>query len=485
MISVDTAQLTKIEELATLGFPAYPAGDNDVLDLADILPSVRELTIEELDVCPSVRVAGRLRFKNEMGNLGFARLESQGEILQISVQKSCLSANEFLLWKKLDLGDWVIGDGRFMRTRAGELTLNLESLRLYSKCLNSMPDKVNGITDSETRQRMRYLDLMVNRDSRQRFQTRSKLISSVRHFFEELAFMEVETPMLQSIPGGASAKPFVTYHNTLDQHLYLRVAPELYLKRLLVGGFEKIFEIGKNFRNEGISTRHNPEFTVIEFYQAHATYQDLIVLVRNLICSLVDQVSSNSMVKYQETFLDFGKWRTVTFEQTFQELGIKDIWSVEELIQFARTHAGASEDLTLTELQELIFDTCVVPGLINPTFVTNYPVSFNPLARANDEHPEFTDNFELYINGWEIAPGFSELNDPIEQAERFQAQLVERGIQDSETMHFDADFIQALSYGMPPAAGCGIGLDRLIVLLTDSPSIRDVILFPTKRTKEV
>jgi lysyl-tRNA synthetase class 2 len=350
-----------------------------------------------------------------------------------------------------------------------------------------MPDKAAGVTDQEVRQRQRYLDLIVNEESRRTFRTRFEIVKYIRRFLEDEGFVEVETPTLQSIPGGASAKPFTTHHNALDTDLYMRVAPELYLKRLIVGGFERVFEIGKNFRNEGVSTKHNPEFTMVEFYQAHATYLDLMKLTQNLITDLAFQISGDygyGKLPYGDLTIDFAKWERISYGDALMKVGVEDPWSIESLRQFiVRFDSDFNLSLGVGDLQQLIFDRWIEPQLINPTFITHYPTSFSPLARRNDDDPRVTDRFELFIAGSEIANGFSELNDPVDQAERFAIQAQMKADGDDEAMFFDEDYIRALSYGMPPTAGEGIGIDRLVMLLTNSQSIRDVILFPTMKSR--
>jgi lysyl-tRNA synthetase class 2 len=422
-----------------------------------------------------------------MGKLGFGRIESEGHKIQFCVRRNILGDDQFKIWKKLDLGDWVWLKAGLMRTRTGELTLDVKEIRLYAKCIEGMPDKAAGVTDQEVRQRQRYLDLIVNEESRRTFRTRFEIVKYIRRFLEDEGFVEVETPTLQSIPGGASAKPFTTHHNALDTDLYMRVAPELYLKRLIVGGFERVFEIGKNFRNEGVSTKHNPEFTMVEFYQAHATYLDLMKLTQNLITDLAFQISGDygyGKLPYGDLTIDFAKWERISYGDALMKVGVEDPWSIESLRQFiVRFDSDFNLSLGVGDLQQLIFDRWIEPQLINPTFITHYPTSFSPLARRNDDDPRVTDRFELFIAGSEIANGFSELNDPVDQAERFAIQAQMKADGDDEAMFFDEDYIRALSYGMPPTAGEGIGIDRLVMLLTNSQSIRDVILFPTMKSR--
>lgn len=497
MFDFDKKQMDKVSTLRSNGVEPYPAGESLIpVSLSCFVEKYSEMDSIWLDEnAPAITIPARLRFKNEMGNIGFGRVEYQGTFLQFSIQKNLVSPENFQAWKKLDLGDWVKISGTWTRTRAGELTLSLTSISLYSKCMESMPDKQTGIVDSDTRQRMRYLDLIVNQDSRQRFQTRSKIVSQIRHYLESENFMEVETPILQTIPGGANARPFITHHNTLDTELFLRIAPELYLKRLLVGGFERVFEIGKNFRNEGMSVRHNPEFTMVEFYQAHANYQDGMSLTQSIILSIVQKVIGTQQIPCGDHVLDFSDWQVMSFMESLQNLGIEDPWNIDDLNNYLiKDNPLSSEEErilsesglekpknSVSELQQMIFEAFVEPTLMNPTFITHYPTEISPLARQHDLDPRLTDRFELFINGFEIANGFSELNDPVEQAKRFAAQAEKKDVGDDEAMYFDEDYIKALSFGMPPACGVGIGIDRLCLLLTNTNNIREIILFPTKK----
>ena len=485
MFEFDEVQLSKLAELKESGVNPYPSGEGLNSKLSQNLKYYRELSIQTLEEEREQTIAARLRFKNEMGSMGFGRVDFQGETLQISVKKNEVSKESYSAWKKLDIGDWILISGNLTRTRTGEITLNARSLSLYSKCIQGMPDKVAGLTDIETRHRMRYLDLIVNPDSRKTFQKRFEIIKFIRHYLENHDFLEVETPILQSIPGGASARPFQTHHNALDISLYMRIAPELYLKRLIVGGFEKVFEIGKNFRNEGISQKHNPEFTMVEFYQAHANYKNLISFIRDLIVELVFSMQGTLDVKYEDRVIDFSAWNEVSFENSLRSAGIEDPWSAESIRNFITSKGFYLEsNLGLSDLQQKAFDLFVEPNLINPTFITLYPAEVSPLARKNDIDPRVTDRFELFINGFELANGFSELNDPVDQAERFNQQAARKADGDDEAMYFDQDYIRALSYGMPPTAGAGIGIDRLVMILTDKTSIRDIILFPTRKVKD-
>ncbi len=490
MFEFDPSRVEKIAALREAGIAPYPNGFPVENVLSEVLEAAGDRDNEALEADESrFVVAGRLRFKNEMGKAGFARIQDRSGRLQIYVKKNIIGEEAFLTWKKLDLGDWVWVRGSLMRTRTGEVTLKAEEIRLYAKCMQSLPDKHKGFTDPESRQRMRYLDLVMNDASRATFLMRSQVVREIRAFFDNRGFVEVETPMMQSLPGGATARPFVTHHNALDIDLYLRVAPELYLKRLVVGGLERVYEINRNFRNEGISTQHNPEFTMIEWYQAHATYQDLMDLTEELIEGLAEEIAGSKTVPYGELELDFRRpWRRARMDELVAEaLDIEDAFDLDALRSaWLARNPEASGDLpdTLGPLFALVFDALVEPGLVNPTFVTHFPTEISPLSRKNDEDPRLTDRFELFVAGREIANGFSELNDPMDQAERFAAQASLKAAGDDEAMFFDADYIRALTYGMPPTAGEGIGIDRLVMLLTNQQSIRDVILFPTLRPEQ-
>lgn len=389
--------------------------------------------------------------------------------------------------KSLDLGDIIGVTGEVFKTQKGELSIRVAEFSLLTKSLRPLPDKHKGLTDTEIRYRQRYVDLIVNEDSQRVFRQRSQIVRSIRDYFDDHGFMEVETPMMQVIPGGATARPFVTHHNALDQDMYLRIAPELYLKRLVVGGFEKVYELNRNFRNEGLSTRHNPEFTMLEFYQAYARYQDLMDLTEDLFRTVAERVLGSAVFSYQGVELDFSKpFARKTVVETIIENCPSA--SAERLADKASAAALADElDVEFDPAWPLgkivmeIFDQRVEAALQQPTFVTQYPIEVSPLARRSEDNPEVTDRFELIIGGRELANGFSELNDPEDQAERFKAQVEQKDAGDKEAMHYDDDYIAALEYGMPPTAGEGIGIDRLVMLLTDSASIKDVLLFPHLR----
>ncbi|MGK0270272.1 MAG: lysyl-tRNA synthetase class 2 [Cocleimonas sp.] len=434
-----------------------------------------------------VSVAGRIMLKRVMGKASFITISDTSGRIQVYAQIKLLGDDLYESFKTWDSGDIVGVEGLLFKTQKGELTVKADSLQLLTKSLRPLPEKFHGLSDQEQRYRQRYLDLIMSEETRDTFKMRSKIVSYIRRFFEERDFMEVETPMLQVIPGGASARPFETHHNALDIDMYLRIAPELYLKRLVVGGFDRVFEINRNFRNEGLSTRHNPEFTMIEFYQAYATFHDLMDITEELFRGLAIDILGSTEVPYQGEVFDFAN----TFERISvtdsilkhnSDISADDISSLETATALAEKLGIHVEGYWgLGKVQMEVFDETVEKKLLNPTFITEYPAEVSPLARRNDDNDFITDRFELFIGGREIGNGFSELNDAEDQAERFKKQVAEKDAGDAEAMHYDADYIRALEYGMPPTAGEGIGIDRLVMLLTDSPSIRDVILFPHMR----
>ncbi|MFA5531178.1 MAG: lysine--tRNA ligase [Thiohalomonadaceae bacterium] len=433
-----------------------------------------------------VSVAGRMMSRRLMGKAAFAHIKDMSGRIQLFVQRDMLGEvyEEFKRW---DIGDILGAEGDLFRTKTGELSIKVDSLRLLTKSLRPLPEKWHGLSDQETRYRQRYLDLIINDVTRETFRVRSSVIHHIRDFMVARGFLEVETPMMQAIPGGATAKPFVTFHNALDMELYLRIAPELYLKRLVVGGFEKVFEINRNFRNEGLSTRHNPEFTMMEFYQAYADYRDLMDLTEELLREVAANVLGTTTVKYQGEEYHFGApFRRMTVKESIlhfnPQLRPEQLDSLEEARKVAESLGiPLKPTYGLGKVQIEIFEKTVEHRLREPTFITEYPTEVSPLARRNDQNPFVTDRFEFFVGGREIANGFSELNDPEDQAERFRKQVEEKAAGDEEAMHFDADYIVALEHGLPPTAGEGIGIDRLVMLFTDSPSIRDVLLFPHMR----
>ncbi len=450
------------------------------------------MTAEALAAVTEVwAVAGRMMLRRIMGKASFVTLQDVGGRIQLYITRDAVGETVYQAFKHWDLGDIIAATGRIFRTQAGELSIKVESLRLLTKALRPLPDKFHGIADQELKYRQRYVDLMVNAETRKVFQIRSQVIAAIREFLLKRDYLEVETPMMHVIPGGAAARPFVTHHNALDMQLYLRIAPELYLKRLVVGGFERVFEINRNFRNEGLSTRHNPEFTMLEFYQAYADYRDLMELTEQLLEFLSLRILGSTQVPYAE--------ETYSFAAPFCRMSMHEAvllyhphWSMvqlrqrEVLVDRVR-HLGVEvqDSWGLGKLLTVIFEECVEQKLRQPTFITGYPAEVSPLARRSDADPQLTDRFEFFIGGREIANGFSELNDPEDQAERFKEQVREKEAGDVEAMHYDADFIRALEYGLPPTAGEGIGIDRLVMLLTNVPSIRDVILFPHLRAESL
>lgn len=435
----------------------------------------------------TVSVAGRLLAKRVMGKASFAKLQDMSGRIQLFVQRDALAQGVYNDFKTFDVGDICGASGVLFKTRTGELSVRVSELRLLTKSLRPLPEKFHGLTDQQARYRQRHLDLIMNPESRARFAARAKIVAHIRHFLDERRFAEVETPMMQAIPGGANARPFITHHNALDMQLYMRIAPELYLKRLVVGGFERVYEINRNFRNEGMSTRHNPEFTMLELYQAYAQGHDLMDMTEELFRSLAEALNGHAVVNYGTEQYDFSQpFRRVTMAHAVAEYNpILDASKFNDS-DYMRTSAKAlglevENDVGAGKLLTEIFEETVEAKLVQPTFVTAYPTEVSPLARRNDNDPSVTDRFELFIGGREIANGFSELNDAEDQANRFREQALAKAGGDEEAMYYDADYIQTLEYGMPPTAGEGIGIDRLAMLFTDAPSIRDVILFPLMR----
>jgi len=469
---------------AGVAFPNDFKPTHHALDLQRKHGEQENEELEPLNV--SVAMAGRLMLKRVMGKASFGTLQDGSGRIQLFVTKDGVGEAVYEQFKHSDLGDILGATGTLFKTKTGELSVRVSALRLLTKSLRPLPDKFHGMTDQEQKYRQRYVDLITDEAARARFVARSKAVSSIRNFMVEHGFLEVETPMLHPIPGGANAKPFVTHHNALDQEMFLRIAPELYLKRLLVGGFERVFEINRNFRNEGISVRHNPEFTMMEFYAAYWTHRELMDFTEAVLRHAARAAAGTACLTYA------GK--PVDLDKPFARLSVRD--SLVAHAGLTEAEAGDAEVLRaklkalgeeapahwkLPELQFGLFEAAVEDKLWQPTFIIDYPVEVSPLARASDSNPAITERFELFITGREYANGFSELNDAEDQAARFQAQVANKDAGDEEAMYYDADFIRALEYGMPPAGGCGIGIDRLMMLLTDSPSIRDVILFPALR----
>lgn len=435
----------------------------------------------------SVKLAGRLMAKRLMGKASFAHLQDMSGRIQIFLQRDALPEGIYEAFKTWDIGDIVGVEGVVFKTKTGELSVKAFNIRLLTKSLRPLPEKFHGLTDQEMRYRLRYVDLIMNERSQQVFRLRSRIVNYIRQFLTERDFIEVETPMMQAIPGGARARPFVTHHNALDMNLYLRIAPELYLKRLVVGGFERVFEINRSFRNEGLSTKHNPEFTMLELYQAYADYRELMDLTEELMRRLAQDVVGSMEITYQGKTYDMAKpFKRMTLVESVlhfnPELTAEDLASRDAAVRVAEgLGILVSPGDGLGKLQTEIFEKTVEDRLDEPTFITQYPAEVSPLARRNDDNPFITDRFEFFVAGRELANGFSELNDPEDQAERFRKQAADKEAGDEEAMHYDADYVRALEYGLPPTAGEGIGIDRLVMFLTDSPSIRDVILFPHMR----
>jgi len=483
LIAERRAKLAKLRERGV----AFPNDFRRTALAAHLLTGYGEKAAEVLDAeAVQVSVAGRLRIKRVMGKASFAKLEDSTGQIQIFLQRETLgdSYDEFKTW---DVGDIVGAQGVLFKTKTGELSVRVLGLRLLTKSLRPLPDKWHGIADTEMRYRRRYVDLIMNEPTRQVFETRSRIIRYLRAFLDARGFLEVETPMLHPIPGGAAARPFKTHHNALDVDMYLRIAPELYLKRLTVGGFERVYEINRNFRNEGVSTKHNPEFTMLELYQAYADYQDLMVMIEELFQGVADAVVGNRKLVYQGAEYDLSTgFKRMTIEEIIlannPELDAKALRDVDYLRRACdRLKIPYKNADGAGKLQIEIFERTGEHTLLQPTFAYAYPAEVSPLSRRNDHDPFITDRWEFFIGGRELANGFSELNDAEDQAQRFKDQVARKDAGDEEAMYYDADYVRALEYGMPPTAGLGLGVDRMVMLFTDSPSIRDVLLFPHMR----
>ena len=480
-------RLEKLQQLQNKGVRPFGTSFPTTHTLETILETYSSLTKEELETTPiPCSVAGRITAMRRFGKAAFAGLQEEGHRLQVYLKKDVLGDEAYELCQTLDLGDWIGVEGRLFRTKTDELTVEVKTLTFLTKGLRPLPEKWHGLTDIEMRYRQRYVDLIANPTVHQVFRTRSHIVNTIRSFLTDRGFLEVETPMMHPIPGGATARPFVTHHNTLDVDLYLRVAPELYLKRLIVGGFRRVFEINRNFRNEGISTIHNPEFTMLEFYQAYADYHDLMDLTEQLFHQLSVEVCGNNTVDYQGQQINLAPpWARVSYLDSIVEIGKLDkavLSDQDEALKAANSlKVSMPPKSSHIDILVALFEEVVEPLLIQPTFITDFPIEISPLARKKESNPALTDRFELFIGGRELANGFSELNDPIDQRQRFEAQVALRDAGDEEAQFLDEDFVRALEYGMPPTAGEGIGIDRLVMLLTNQASIRDVILFPQLR----
>jgi len=482
-------RLKKAQKLEDEGVNLYPSGYHIDLTISDLSERYGHMDGETLEQeSQPYNVAGRIMSKRDFGKASFIHIKDRTGRIQAYVRKDKVGEDNFKVFKLMDIGDFIGLKGPLFRTRTDELTILAEDLELLSKSIRPLPEKWHGLTDVETRYRQRYVDLIVNDPVRDVFVMRSRIIQAVRRFLVKKDFLEVETPMMQPIPGGATARPFKTFHNALGMDLYLRVAPELYLKRLVVGGLERVFEINRNFRNEGISIKHNPEFTMLEFYMAYATYEDLMVITESLFNYVLKRILDTIVIEYQGETIDFTPpWTRISLLDSLKEIGGvgEDVMTDKE----AAAKFALECEIKLTEsdghgtILTKLFDQLVEPKLISPTFIVGYPTEVSPLSRRNDANPDFTDRFELFIGGREIANAFTELNDPVDQKQRFEAQVALREAGDEEALFMDKDYVRALEYGMPPTAGEGIGIDRVVMLLTDSPSIRDVILFPHMRAR--
>jgi lysyl-tRNA synthetase class 2 len=475
----------KVDTLWEAGINPYPNDFKPLHTSADVVAAYGDK--EQIDAsAETFVVAGRILARRSFGKAAFIQLQDRKGRVQLYVKKDEIGEEAFANFESFDIGDIVGAEGYPFRTKTGELSLHARTIRLLVKCLHPLPEKFHGLTDVETRYRQRYVDLIVNPEAREIFIKRSRIVNLIRAFMTNRDFLEVETPMMHQIPGGATARPFITHHNALDMELYLRVAPELYLKRLVVGGMERVFEINRNFRNEGISVRHNPEFTMMEFYQAYATYEDLMDFTEELFCHVAQEVLGTLDFTNQGLEISFQRpWKRLTVRDAVLEYGDVDAKQLDDrdmALAYARSIGlDLPADIGYGKLLMEIFEEVAEHKLIQPTFITAYPTEVSPLSRKNDHNPELVDRFELIIGGREIANAFSELNDPVDQKERFLVQVAEKDKGDEEAHYMDEDYVRALEYGMPPTAGEGIGIDRLVMLLTDSASIRDVILFPQLR----
>lgn len=479
----------KLDALRNFG-NAYPNDfrcNTSAAVLGQRFATAEQTELEKVDEVFSI--AGRMMAKRVMGKIAFVKLQDSSGDIQLMIQRDRLPEGVFQDFKHWDVGDIIAASGQIFRTQKGELSVKPDELRLLSKSLRPLPEKWHGLTDTESRYRQRYVDLVMNQESRDVFRRRSQIISFIRAFMEAPGreFLEVETPMMHPIPGGAAARPFKTHHNALDLDMYLRIAPELYLKRLVVGGLDRVYEVNRNFRNEGVSTRHNPEFTMLEFYWAYANFNDLMDLTENMLRELTLKICDDTKLTYQGHEIDFGAaFERLSVEEAVRRhdkaLAESDLWDESVLRQACKDRdIHADPSWGAGKLLMELFEAVAEPELQDPVFITSYPTEVSPLSRRNDENPMITDRFELFIAGREIANGFSELNDPEDQAQRFRDQVKNKDAGDLEAMHYDADYIRALEYGMPPTAGEGVGIDRLVMIFTDSPSIRDVLLFPYMR----
>lgn len=482
---MDQHRLEKCNKLREMGLNPYVNSHIISSPISDIL----ERFSKEDDVLPEneeFSAAGRILAKREFGKTAFLTIRDRSGIIQVYIKKALLSENDFEVYTLSEVGDFIGVQGTLFRTKTGELTIRAFQYRLLTKALRDLPEKFHGLKDVETRYRQRYLDLIVNNDVKDVFIKRSQIIKEIRDFFTNHGFIEVETPMMHSLVGGAAAKPFITHHNALDMSLYLRIAPELYLKRLVVGGIERVFELNRNFRNEGVDTKHNPEFTMIEWYMAYANYNILMDMIEELVTHLAKKINNSEKLEYGNLTIDLTRpWARLTMAQAIEKYG--NI-SQDEISTYEKAKQVA-QNLKITidaswgqgRLVSEIFEAVAEEKLINPTFIIDYPKEISPLSKSKEDNPELTDRFELFVAGMELSNGFNELNDPIDQKERFQKQVDSRNAGDEEACMMDEDYIRALEYGLPPTAGAGMGVDRLVMLLTNKQSIRDVLLFPYMR----
>ena len=479
----------KLLSLREEGFN-YPISIEIDTTIKNLFEAYGESSREEVsDANKTVKIAGRMMAKRIMGKSSFSKVVDSSGSIQLFLNSKNLDEKMYNNFKTYDVGDIIWVEGVLFRTKTDELTVNVEKIEVLSKSLRPLPEKYHGLTDTETRYRKRYLDLIMSDDSKAVFQKRSKIVTTIRAFLDQKEILEVETPMMHPIAGGAIAKPFITHHNTLDRDFFLRIAPELYLKRLVVGGLHRVYEINRSFRNEGISTKHNPEFTMLELYLAYASYEEIMTLVEDMIIDISIALNGSTTIQYQDREYDLsGPYKRMTLEESViqynPKMDPKKIRDRETLLNTCKELGiKTNDDVTTGKLLFEIFEKTVEDNLIEPTFITSYPRDVSPLSRANDNDPWLVDRFEFFIAGSELANGFQELNDPDDQSDRFKAQVKERNDGDDEAMVFDQDYIEALEYGMPPTSGLGVGIDRLVMLFTESPSIRDVLLFPHMRNK--
>jgi lysyl-tRNA synthetase class 2 len=483
----------KMQRIAALGYDLYPTKADTDTTIADVVASYGSKSAEDLEAeKPAVKIAGRIMTVREFGKTAFLVLSEKTARIQVYCRKDTLPEREWELYRNLDVGDWISASGTVFRTKTNELSVKAASIDFLVKAIRPLPSKWHGLTDLEQRYRQRYVDLIVNDDVKATFEARAKIVSYIRNYFDTHGFIEVETPMMQPIASGAAARPFVTHHNALDLDLYMRIAPELYLKRLIVGGLSRVYEINRNFRNEGISTQHNPEFTMLEFYWAYADYNDLIALSEELLAGLVQQVRGTDTVTFRGNEIRFARpFARYSMKEAIAHFGGIDAASLSDratLVELVKKHGEHDDPKEVEQLGEgklvaELFEAVAEKQLIQPTFITDFPTEISPLSKQRKDDPNYVERFELYIGGMEVANAFSELNDPDEQDRRFRQQLDERARGDDEAMQMDEDYVRALEYGLPPTGGQGIGIDRLVMIVTDSPSIRDVILFPLMRPR--